>query len=215
MYLQDVPIAPLLRLSLQKLIQNDPEEVDRLWRASRDVGFFYLDLRGAIEGDKRDSAHDLQETKTKEGKINGESLLKDAAALFKLAPDVFGLPVEEKQKYDFKDRGSYFGYKGYGKGIVDAKGTRDRNEFWNISKDDILGLSDRLPNPEVLQEESNRELLRSYILHSQAVIDLLFQHLNDRLGLPPQTLQSLHRLRGISGDQVRWVWARPQPMEDR
>lgn len=189
--------------------------MERLWQASRDVGFFYLDLSGAIEESKRDSAQDLPNTTSKEGRIDGEGLLKDADAMFKLAPDVFGLPLEDKQQFDYKDKGSYFGYKGYGKGIVDAKGTRDRNEFWNISKDDILGLSERLPNPDVLQDENNRELLSSYILRSQAVIDLLFKHLNDKLGLPPQTLQNLHRLRSRSGDQCRWVWSPPQPEDDR
>jgi hypothetical protein len=44
----------------------------------------------------------------------------------------FDLEVAEKVKYDFKDQGSYFGYKGYGEGIIDAKGTKDRNEFYNV-----------------------------------------------------------------------------------
>ena len=34
---ETVPIAPLLRLNLKKLIANDPEEVERLWRASCDL----------------------------------------------------------------------------------------------------------------------------------------------------------------------------------
>ena len=92
----------MLRLSLKKLLGGEQEEVDRLFRASCDVGFFYLDLRGAIEGSKRDSAQDLPDAFNEEGKINGEGLLKDAEALFKFAPKVFELPVEEKQKYDYK-----------------------------------------------------------------------------------------------------------------
>lgn len=131
----DVPTAPLLRLSLSKLAQGDEEEKERLWRASCDVGFFYLDLRAADgnEGSetKRDSAHDLPATdnsEPREGRVDGPALIKDAERLFQLGGKVYELPTEEKQKYDFKDQGSYFGYKGLGAGVVDGKGTRDRNE---------------------------------------------------------------------------------------
>ena len=47
--------------------------------------------------------------------------------------EFFQLPVEEKARYDFMEQGSYFGYKGYGAGIVDKEGNRDRNEFYNVS----------------------------------------------------------------------------------
>ena len=202
---EDVPIAPLLRLSLKKLVENDPEEVERLWQASCDVGFFYLDCRGAVESSKHDSAQDLPEAITKKGKVNGDSLLKDAAAMFEFGPKVFQLPLEERKKYDYTDQPTFFGYKGYGRGVVDAKGTPDRSELWNLSKDDMLDLSERLPNPEVLQNDSNREIIRSFMRRSEAVLSLLFRHLNDKLGLPPETLQNLHRLQGLSGNHARWL----------
>ena len=47
--------------------------------------------------------------------------------------EFFQLPVEEKVRDDFMEQGSYFGYKGYGAGIVDKEGNRDRNEFYNVS----------------------------------------------------------------------------------
>jgi len=206
----DVPTAPLLRLSLHRLVEGDEDEVEKLWRACCDLGFFYLDLRGGVSS-KRDSFCD----DNGDGEINGDGLLQDAEALFRLGAKVFDLPDEEKLRYDFKDQGSYFGYKGLGAGTVDAKGTRDRNEFYNLSKDDHLGISERLPAPPVLQEEANRALLRSYMRRSHAIVSLLLGQLNSRLGLPPTTLQSLHRLRGVSGDQVRWVRSPPQPMDDR
>ena len=208
---EDVPTAPLLRLSLQKLAAGDTDEVERLWRASCDLGFFYLDLRdsGDAEG-KRDSAHDLsspapQSEEIPDGEINGSALYKDAQSLFNLGTQVFALPVSEKQKYDFKDQGSYFGYKGYGAGVIDAAGTRDRNEFYNVSKDDILGLSEALPAPGVLKDGGNRQWLRRFMVRSHAVVELVLGVLNEKMGLPPGTLQGLHRLRGVSGDQVRWV----------
>ena len=211
---ENVPTAPLLRLNLRKLVQGDEEERERLWRASCEVGFFYLDLRDDVEG-KRDSAYDGGGGEgvgdAVEGQVNGAALIKDADALFRLGEKVYSLPVEEKQKYDFKDRGSYFGYKGLGAGVIDSKGTRDRNEFYNVSKDDILGIGERLPAPDVLQDEGNRALLRGYMVRSHAVIGLLLGVLNEKLGLPEGRLGGLHRLRGVSGEQVRWVRSPPQP----
>lgn len=134
----DVPTAPLLRLSLQKLIDNDTSELNRLWEACCKVGFFYLDLRHAAEeqhgANGQTNGHTNGETNgaTPKTTINGNAYLADAAALFPVQQDLYDLPVEEKIKYDFKDQGSYFGYKGYGHGIVDAKGTKDRNEFYNV-----------------------------------------------------------------------------------
>ncbi|THY69323.1 Clavaminate synthase-like protein, partial [Aureobasidium pullulans] len=133
--------------------------------------------------------------------------------LFKVGQGVFDLPIEEKVKYDLKDQGSYFGYKGYGEGVIDAQGTKDRNEFYNVSKDDILEISDPLPAPEILSP--HRELLGSFIQNSHALVNLLLDLLNSRLGLPHDKLPSLHRLDSKSGDQVRWVHAPPQPMDDQ
>lgn len=209
----DVPTAPLFRLSLKRLLDHDSEEEDKLWQACRNLGFFYLDLRDGLPS-KRDSFQSAS-NEDGDGELNGDGLLKDAEALFRLGEKVFELSDEEKQKYDFKDQGSYFGYKGLGSGVIDAKGTRDRNEFYNTSKDDLLGVSEKLPAPEVLKKEESRALLKSYMQRSHAVVSLILSQLNTRLALPSETLQNLHRLRGVSGDQVRWVRSPPQPMDDR
>jgi isopenicillin N synthase-like dioxygenase len=108
---EDVPTAPLLRLSLTKLLKHDGEEFHRFCKACKDIGFFYLDLR------------DLEE---------GESILCDADKLFKLSEQLFALDAEEKKKYDLSEKKSYFGYKPLGAAIVDKKGNVDRNEFYNV-----------------------------------------------------------------------------------
>jgi isopenicillin N synthase-like dioxygenase len=106
-----VPTAPLLRISLRKLLARNSSEEERCWQACCELGFFYLDLEGDDVGAK---------------------LLKDADELFEVMKGFFNLPIEEKVKYDLKEKGSYFGYKGYGEGIVDKMGTRDKNEFYNV-----------------------------------------------------------------------------------
>lgn len=105
-----IPTAPLHRLSLQKL-RTDAEESARLFSSSKDLGFFYLDLRGDKEG---------------------ESLLQDADELFTMAPKLYDLGRVELSKYDHKSKGSYMGYKGFGSAVVDEKGNLDRNEFYNV-----------------------------------------------------------------------------------
>jgi len=106
----DIPTAPLYRLSLAALRSNSAES-ERLFQASKDLGFFYLDLRGDTEG---------------------EEILKEADQFFKLAPEFYDLGREELSKYDYKSRGSYMGYKGFGTAVVDDKGNLDRNEFYNV-----------------------------------------------------------------------------------
>jgi isopenicillin N synthase-like dioxygenase len=82
-----------------------------------------------------------------------------------------------------------------------------------VSKDDILGLSEPLPAPGLL--DAHRDLLNSFIKNSHALVSLLLSLLNHQLGLPHGQLSSLHRLASVSGDQVRWVHAPPQPRDDR
>jgi len=107
---EDVPTAPLLRLSLRKLLGRDEAEVKRFNRACEDLGFFYLDLEG-----------------------DGDSLLRDANGLFDVAEALCDLPLEEKQKYDFSSQKSYFGYKAQGAMVIDRNGNLDRNEFYNVT----------------------------------------------------------------------------------
>lgn len=132
-----VPTAPLLRISLEKLLAGDGEEEERVWDASCKLGFFYLDLRssntqtnGHVNGHSRSQGGDSEDKITA---LSGDELLNDADKLFKVGGEVLGLSMEEKQKYDFKDQGSYFGYKGLGAGVVDKEGNKDRNEFYNVS----------------------------------------------------------------------------------
>jgi hypothetical protein len=122
----NVPTAPLLRISLQKLLEHDEEEQNRCWQACCELGFFYLDVR-------------TRNSDTTNGTtIDGDALLGDVDKLFDVMQDFYDLDVAEKIKYDFKDQGSYFGYKGYGEGIVDKQGTKDRNEFYNVRLSSLM-----------------------------------------------------------------------------
>jgi len=107
----DIPTAPLHRLSLSKL-RYDSTESDLLFSASKDLGFFYLDLTGDEDG---------------------SALLEDVERLFAFGPQLFALGKGELQKYDYRLQGSYMGYKSLGSDVVDDKGNLDYNEFYNVS----------------------------------------------------------------------------------
>lgn len=116
----DVSTAPLLRLSSGKLLEGDPAEHRRLFQASTDIGFFYLDLSDSDQG---------------------SSLLGDADDLFQVGERLFELSPEEKKQYDFSGQNSYFGYKAQGAMVVDKQGNLDRNEFYNVRQHRALSTS--------------------------------------------------------------------------
>lgn len=107
----NVPTAPLLRLSLEKLRSRDAQELQGFAQACENVGFFYLDLRGP-----------------------GDAILDLSSRLFDVSKDLFELSLEEKMKYNFEHLKTYFGYKHMGASVTDGSGNLDRNEFYNVSQ---------------------------------------------------------------------------------
>lgn len=76
-----------------------------------------------------------------------------------------------------------------------------------------MGVTDPLPAPELLH--ASRELLGAFMQESHAIVTLILNALNDKLALPEGTLSNLHRRQAVSGDQVRFLKAPPQPADDR
>jgi isopenicillin N synthase-like dioxygenase len=108
---KDVPAIPLLRISLEKLLGHDDDEIERLINACEDNGFFYLDTQDA-------------------GPLS--SIMEDVDKLFEIGDEFFALSFEEKKKYDFSATTPYFGYKKQGSSVIDSSGKRDRNESYNV-----------------------------------------------------------------------------------
>lgn len=106
----DIDTAPLLRISLRKLLSRDAQEIQRFIQACQDVGFFYLHLQGP-----------------------GDTILDQSERLFDVGEELFDLPIDEKTKYNFEHLETYFGYKRMGATATDKSGTLDRNEFYNAS----------------------------------------------------------------------------------
>ena len=74
----DFPCVHLETISLQKLIDHDSTEEDRVFEACKGRGFFYLDLAGPEAG---------------------ETILKGSEDIARVGEDFMALPTEEKMKY--------------------------------------------------------------------------------------------------------------------
>jgi isopenicillin N synthase-like dioxygenase len=121
----DIPVADLHTVDFAELCRGSTIEARKANEAATGCGFFYLDQHGV-----------------------------DYDFMFDLASKVFALPLAEKMKYEMGITGHYFGYKRTGSLIVDEKGRPDQSEFYNISKDQVLRVSEqRSPQPDVVEQQ--------------------------------------------------------------
>jgi isopenicillin N synthase-like dioxygenase len=79
--------VPLRVISYAKLAAAAPEEEQELLLASKELGFFYLDLCNSSEKE--------------------DTLLSDVQSLFDIAPQFFNVPLEEKEKYDLTNNNGH------------------------------------------------------------------------------------------------------------
>ena len=105
---EGLPAASLTALDFALLSRGDEEECRRFFNACKEKGFFYL------------RNHHV-----------------DTAAAFNFGRDLFELPLDEKEQYAMGEGGNYLGYKRIGGFVVDAQGTPDSQETWNVQKHDV------------------------------------------------------------------------------
>ena len=178
----NVPTADIYTVDFDKLNSGDKEEARKVFEASRGYGFFYLS-----------NTH------------------VDYNFMFDLANETFKLPEDEKMKYEMGNTGSYFGYKMSGSQYVDDKGTPDKSEFYNVSKDDVMRVGQYrdkpLEHPETIKQR--RGELEEFMASSHHVILAVLRVLGEQLGLGPDILPSLHKIDRTGGDQARVTHAPP------
>lgn len=175
-------VCDVVEIDLRRLRDGDERERQRLMDVATGLGFFYLRHHGI-----------------------------DSDFLFDISTRVFALSLEEKMKYDMGTTGNYFGYRPVGGRYADKKGTPDGTEFYNISKDDLVGLSS--PRDHPLPITSSCEEMKRFIITSHAVALILLRELAVGLNLPPSVLTSRHDFSRRSGDQIRLTNAPALPQE--
>lgn len=177
---EEIQVADISVVDFDLLSQGDEEQARTVYNAAKGYGFFYL-----------------------------KNTHVDSGFMFDLANQVFKMPLEEKMPFDMGSTGSYFGYKMSGSQYVDEKGTPDRSEFYNISKDDILrvGGKESLQHPQPINERRNE--LEEFMTSGHNVITVVLRALSKQLGLDPELLPSLHKIDRTGGDQARVTHAPP------
>ncbi|KAE8444939.1 hypothetical protein EG329_014066 [Mollisiaceae sp. DMI_Dod_QoI] len=186
----NIPVANLSTLSLEKLLTGDEKESMRFFDACKNDGFFLLDLRHASIG---------------------ASLLTLAEELFRVNEALFNEGPEELNKYTYPPPG-ILGYNAFGSTKVES-GLPDRFEWYVLSQDDIMGTIP--PNTHPASVESSRSILHPFITVSHNVVSQLLLLLDRHLCLPEGTLESRQKLDRESGTIVRFLKYPPQPEGDR
>ncbi|KAH9041813.1 Clavaminate synthase-like protein [Lactarius hengduanensis] len=179
----DVPTVPLLVIDYALLQAGDEHEIDRLWKAATELGFWYLKNHGT------------------DAEVN---------AVIEMGTHTMALPLEEKMKFEQGDGGNSFGYKFAGSNATDATGALDSVEFINISRDDALAFPTVVHRryPRTVEERMD-SAVRPFVRKSTEVNQTLIDILNDRLGLPPGCLSELHGLEEHSGSEARCIKKTP------
>ncbi|KAF9033917.1 Clavaminate synthase-like protein [Hymenopellis radicata] len=185
----DVPTHPLLVVDYQLVRLGDEHEIEKLWKAATELGFWYLKNHGVDD---------------------------EVSEMFEMGRETIALPLEEKLKFEQGDDGTSFGYKAAGSNTIDQAGTRDITEFLNISKDDALAwpIPVHRTYPSTVNERME-STVEPFIQKSLAINHLLIDVLNDKLGLPKGTLASLHKPGEHSGCASRCIRAPPHTELER
>ncbi|KAI9842225.1 MAG: hypothetical protein M1837_007370 [Sclerophora amabilis] len=171
----DVPTATLPRLSLNKLVNGDCDESERLFEACRDLGFFYLDLEDHEQGMK---------------------LLRIVDGIFAKSDALFDMSIEEKQKHRLITR-----YKPFGGTITDRTGAADRCEFLDIANSAVLpDLDSDTPGDALTNSRSD---FKDFVVTAHLTAESIMERIDETLHLPRGTLAKLHRLEQPGGSQAR------------
>ncbi|KAI1790646.1 Clavaminate synthase-like protein [Ganoderma leucocontextum] len=184
---KDILTCPLRVVDFQLVKTGDEDEVDKLWKAATELGFWYLKNHGVDEIDD----------------------------MFEMGRETMALPLEEKNKFAQGVHGASFGYKGTGIQILDEKGNRDVTEFINVAKDDALAwpavVHRMYPSTVNACMEST---IKPFVEKSLAINHFLIDLLNDKLGLPKGTLAEFHKAHEHSGCIARVIRAPPHPVPE-
>ncbi|BGP38552.1 hypothetical protein JCM10450v2_002501 [Rhodotorula kratochvilovae] len=175
---EDLECHPLLIVDYAKVAAGDESEIDTLYQACTNLGFFYL---------KNHGVEDLTEP------------------MFEMGKATFDLSEEELLPFEQGDSGMSAGYKKAGSTNVDAKGNVDTVQFINVAKDDALAYPEvrqRTYPPTVVER---MDTVTSFIRKSDNVLQTLMAVLEVRLGLPKGTLAALHKEGDISGSESRCI----------
>ncbi|KAH8104890.1 Clavaminate synthase-like protein [Phellopilus nigrolimitatus] len=179
----DIPTHPLLVVDFPLLKAGDIQQIDALWKAATELGFWYLKNHGAD--------HEVDE-------------------MFKMGEETMGLPVNEKLKFEQGDDVQSFGYKAAGASATDEYGNPDNVEFINVAKDDALAYPSIVHRTYPSSVNACMDsTIRPFVRKSIEVNNTVLSVFEKKLGLPTGMLLDHHALRYPSGCEARVIKSPP------
>ncbi|KAI9775069.1 MAG: hypothetical protein M1839_001461 [Geoglossum umbratile] len=164
----DIPFASV---SLCKLLKDDPKSIEDLLTSSRNIGFFYLDIRDS----------------------DSDSTLKLVDAVFGVAEELFQLSLEEKQKFHVDQYGllNTCGYKNSGVNTGVLETSKDGFESWTVPENGLFSLDNTPLVPELV--ERRQPLFLECVTRLRGIGLILLRILSRHLDLQSPSLNDLHR----------------------
>ncbi|KAK5268484.1 hypothetical protein LTR96_006191 [Exophiala xenobiotica] len=177
----DLIHAPIAEISSKKLLEKDPETTAAVLQACQTYGFFYLDVSDSDQG---------------------RHLLEEADQLYDLSKETLALPFEEKDKYDFRKTGGFFGYKPSGCVKSTDKSQRpDTTEFFNIGKDCLFDIAPSRTYPEIIQ--NSKPLLQKFSEGAHEMAMDILRTLARASGEDEEIFVNRNLFHESSGDHIR------------
>jgi isopenicillin N synthase-like dioxygenase len=189
----DVPCAPIARIHLEKILNDDPAATSAVYEACRTHGFFYLDLQSTSLGD---------------------TLIKESENLLEVSASAFDHPTEEKAQHAIVKGGrTLFGYKPAG--TVKKTGPNQRpdiTEMFNISKDHMHGFTKSRSYPSDIWK--SQDLIKSFQKNAHTIGMLILSTLASKLGVSPDEFATRNDFTRPAGDHVRLTYMPGQVLSD-
>ncbi|KAL5492457.1 hypothetical protein ACEPAI_3904 [Sanghuangporus weigelae] len=180
----DVPTHPLSVIDYVLISSGDSLEIEKLWEAATNLGFWYL-------------KNHIADREIKE--------------MFKIGAETMRLLLDEKMQFERGDSGQSFGYKAAGLNAIDEKGNLYTAESINISKDDALAYPEVVHRtyPSTVNNRMD-STLKPFVRKSVEVINTILSIFEEKLGLPAGTLLNLHSVDKPSGSEARCIKSPPR-----
>jgi isopenicillin N synthase-like dioxygenase len=154
---KDVPVYHMETVSFERLLSQEPAEIEKLVNCCNTVGFFYIDLQG----------------------IDGRRVLEDQRQTLDLMHRFFGSPIEAKNQYGLIS--PHLGYEPVGSRTGVLENTKDGYEMIKVARDEIQRDSPHLPS--VIKNSPDIKILENAISGCNIVTKTILSALSTGLGL--------------------------------
>ncbi|KAI0966531.1 putative 2OG-Fe(II) oxygenase family oxidoreductase [Xylaria arbuscula] len=165
---KDVQVLDLQTIEFDKLVSNEPKEVQKLLKCCQDDGFFYLDLRG----------------------IDGRRTLDDKQRLLDLMRRFFGSSLEEKNEIGLPAQ--KHGYEPVGLHAGLAENSRDGYECLKVALSELAIDSPNLPS--IISNEDDIKTLQDFSAGGDIITKIMLSCLSNAMCLTgSDRFETFHR----------------------